>query len=157
VEPIVEWDVVVVGGINTDYLIRGQALPGPGMSLGGDMFLERARRPAPPRPLPDDLLIRVDVIRAHATEVEALTGVCIRDHASAREGARARLARGAKAAIVEAERGNLVVPRGVSMRQAPAMRLPRCSYAANDREGHRSDPGPSHRTRDSGTIRPGRA
>jgi len=39
VESIVEWDVVVVGGINADYLIRGQALPGPGMSLGGDMFL----------------------------------------------------------------------------------------------------------------------
>jgi sugar/nucleoside kinase (ribokinase family) len=40
VEPTVEWDVVVVGGINTDYLIRAQALPGAGMSLGGDMFLE---------------------------------------------------------------------------------------------------------------------
>jgi ribokinase len=39
-EPTVEWDVVVVGGINTDYLIRGHALPGPGMSLSGSAFLQ---------------------------------------------------------------------------------------------------------------------
>jgi hypothetical protein len=35
-ETVVQWDVVVLGGINTDYLIRGRALPGPGMSLDGD-------------------------------------------------------------------------------------------------------------------------
>ena len=39
-EPILEWDVVVLGGLNTDYLIRGPQLPGPGMSLEGDVFLE---------------------------------------------------------------------------------------------------------------------
>jgi ribokinase len=39
-EPVVEWDVVVVGGINTDYLIRGRRLPRPGTSLNGDVFLE---------------------------------------------------------------------------------------------------------------------
>jgi ribokinase len=39
-EPARDWDVVVGGGINTDYLIRGPALPGPGMSLGGTVFLE---------------------------------------------------------------------------------------------------------------------
>ena len=39
-KPVVAWDVVVVGGINTDYLIRGQRLPAPGMSLDGEQFLE---------------------------------------------------------------------------------------------------------------------
>jgi ribokinase len=232
-EPVVEWDVVVVGGINTDYLIRGRELPGPGMSLNGSAFLEapggkganaavaaarlgartaivgrvgrdirgrallghvtgagvhsvhvsldddaptgaaviqvdeqgqkqilaalganllltvadveaaaetiRASRvlvaqlevpvecvsatvriaagaqvrivfdPAPPVPLPDDLLARVDVIRANRTEVEALTGVRVVDLPSARKGARALLARGCRAAIVEAGKGNLLV------------------------------------------------
>ena len=32
------WDVVVVGGINTDYLIRGERLPVPGQSLEGETF-----------------------------------------------------------------------------------------------------------------------
>ena len=39
-EPVVEWDVVVLGGINTDYLIRSRTLPSPGMSLSGGTFLE---------------------------------------------------------------------------------------------------------------------
>jgi hypothetical protein len=39
-EPVVEWDVAVIAGINTDYVIRGCALPGPGMSLSGGTFLE---------------------------------------------------------------------------------------------------------------------
>jgi hypothetical protein len=39
VESIVEWDVVVVGGINSDYLVRGRELPAPGSSLDGDVFL----------------------------------------------------------------------------------------------------------------------
>ena len=39
VEPIIEWDVVVLGGINDDYVIRGRNLPGPGTSLDGDEFL----------------------------------------------------------------------------------------------------------------------
>jgi ribokinase len=232
-EPVVEWDVVVIGGINTDYLIRGRPLPGPGMSLSGGTFLGapggkganaavaaarlgartailgrvghdsrggvlldrltadgvhsvhvnldrdaptgaaviqvahtgqkqilaalganlrmtaadvdaaadtiRASRvlvaqlevpvecvsaairiaadagvrvvfdPAPPVSLPDDLLARVDVIRANKTEAEALTGVRIVDHGSARDGARALVARGCRAAIVEADRGNLLV------------------------------------------------
>lgn len=232
-ERAVDWDVVVVGGINTDYLIRGGRLPGPGMSLGGEQFLEapggkganaavaaarlgartaivghvgsdpRGRAlidhlteegvqvvrvtfdpqaltgaaviqvddagrkqilaalganlqlsvgdveaaadairscrvlvaqlevplacvgaairiaseggvrvvfdPAPPRPLPDDLIRRSDVIRANASEVETLTGIRITDRASAREGGRALRARGAGAAIVEAPGGNLLV------------------------------------------------
>jgi ribokinase len=39
-EPVVEWDVVVIGGINTDYLVRGRALPGPGVSMNADTFLK---------------------------------------------------------------------------------------------------------------------
>jgi ribokinase len=235
VEPIIEWDVVVIGGINNDYVIRGRDLPRPGMSLDGDVFLaspggkganaavaaarlgartaligcvggdnrgrahiatlasegvhvvhigvdarsptgaavihvdsrgqkqilaalganlrmsveavEAARDmiqssrillmqlevpvecvtaavrlghdagvrivldPAPPRVLPDDLLALVDVVRANGAEVAALTGVYVHDTASARDGARALLARGAQAVIVEAEKGNLLVSR----------------------------------------------
>jgi ribokinase len=33
-----QWDLVVLGGINTDYTIRGEALPKPGQSVPGDSF-----------------------------------------------------------------------------------------------------------------------
>jgi len=33
-----EWDVVVVGGINTDYLIRGESIPEPGETVEGEVF-----------------------------------------------------------------------------------------------------------------------
>jgi ribokinase len=32
------WDVVVVGGANTDYLARGPKLPTPGIGVEGDAF-----------------------------------------------------------------------------------------------------------------------
>ena len=41
-EPVTEWDIVVVGGANTDYLVRGKALPAPGTTLNGREFLEGA-------------------------------------------------------------------------------------------------------------------
>jgi ribokinase len=34
------WDVVVVGGANTDYLVRGPELPRPGATIEGDEFQE---------------------------------------------------------------------------------------------------------------------
>jgi ribokinase len=34
------WDVVVIGGANTDYLIRGDTLPAAGTTRNGDVFLE---------------------------------------------------------------------------------------------------------------------
>jgi ribokinase len=37
---IPEWKVVVVGGANTDYLARGNALPTRGSTADGDTFLE---------------------------------------------------------------------------------------------------------------------
>lgn len=33
-------DIVVVGGINFDYMVRGSRLPGPGETVGGESFLE---------------------------------------------------------------------------------------------------------------------
>src|ERR687887_1561820 len=33
-------DIVVVGGINMDYLVRGQTLPKPGETVMGDLFQE---------------------------------------------------------------------------------------------------------------------
>jgi ribokinase len=38
VEPVIDWDVVVVGGINTDFLARGARLPRAGASLDADEF-----------------------------------------------------------------------------------------------------------------------
>jgi len=233
VGPVVEWDVVVVGGINSDYVVRGRELPRPGSSLDGHTFLaapggkganaavaaarlgartaiigrvghdERGRAsldslveegvhavrvgideqaatgaaviqvdesgqkqifaalganlrlrvehidaaanlirssrvllmqlevpvecvvaaarlaraagvrivldPAPPRPLPDDLISIVDVMRGNGAEIEALTGVHVHDRPSARDAARTLLARGVAAVIVGAEKGNLLV------------------------------------------------
>jgi ribokinase len=65
--------------------------------------------PAPPRPLPDDLLKGIDVMRANATEAEALTDIHVHDQATARKAARAMISRGVRAVIVEAGRANLLV------------------------------------------------
>jgi ribokinase len=35
-----DWDVIVVGGVNTDYLIQGASLPGPGETVEGKVFHE---------------------------------------------------------------------------------------------------------------------
>jgi len=35
----IKYDVVVIGGANTDYLVRGQRLPKPGETMDGDHFL----------------------------------------------------------------------------------------------------------------------
>ena len=38
----IAWDVVVVGGANTDYLVKGRELPSPGAIVQGDAFQEAA-------------------------------------------------------------------------------------------------------------------
>jgi ribokinase len=38
--PTAEWDVVVLGGANLDYLARGSRLPRPGDTVRGDEFQE---------------------------------------------------------------------------------------------------------------------
>jgi ribokinase len=35
-----KWDIVVIGGVNTDYLVRGQKLPKPGETAMGEVFQE---------------------------------------------------------------------------------------------------------------------
>jgi ribokinase len=66
--------------------------------------------PAPARPLPDELLRLLDVIRPNAGEAETLTGVQVRDRASARQAAERLLARGVRAAAVQGgDEGNLLV------------------------------------------------
>jgi len=37
-----QWDVVVVGSVNTDFLIRGAKLPGPGETAEGEEYHEGA-------------------------------------------------------------------------------------------------------------------
>jgi ribokinase len=66
--------------------------------------------PAPARPLPDELLPLLDVIRPNASEAEALTGVRVQDRDSARRAAEWLLARGVGAAAVQAgQEGDLLV------------------------------------------------
>jgi ribokinase len=36
----IEWDILVVGGANTDYLVQGPRLPAPGETVEGDVFQE---------------------------------------------------------------------------------------------------------------------
>ncbi|HVS34939.1 MAG TPA: ribokinase, partial [Gemmataceae bacterium] len=72
--------------------------------------------PAPARPLPDELLGLLDVIRPNATEAETLTGVKVTDCDSARRAAQVLLGRGVEAVAVQAgDDGNLLIwPGGES-------------------------------------------
>lgn len=71
--------------------------------------------PAPPHPVSDDLLAEVDVIRPNASEAEALTGIAVKNKASARRAARALLQRGVGAAIVGAPGGNLLLSNDLEL------------------------------------------
>jgi ribokinase len=65
---------------------------------------------APPTPLDDDFLSLVDVLRANADEIEALTGIKVKDRQSARAAIDQVRARGVSAAVVQAgDEGNLLV------------------------------------------------
>ena len=69
--------------------------------------------PAPAAPLPEGLFPFVDLIKPNANEAEFLTGIKVRDQASARQAAKALLRRGVRAAAVQAgPEGNLVVWEG---------------------------------------------
>lgn len=66
--------------------------------------------PAPPVPLPDDLLRSVDLIKPNGVEAETLTGIRPHDRASARQAAVRLLVRGVGAAAIQAGGGdNLIV------------------------------------------------
>ena len=84
---------------------RADGLPaGPGR--GARVVLD----PAPARPLPDELLRLLDVIRPNATEAETLTGVKVTDRDSARRAAKQLIGRGVGAVAVQAgDDGNLLV------------------------------------------------
>lgn len=64
--------------------------------------------PAPPVPLPDELLAQVEVVKPNAGEARALTGVRVEDRASARRAAESLLGRGVGATAVEAGDGTLL-------------------------------------------------
>ena len=66
--------------------------------------------PAPARPLADDLLRMVDVVRPNSSEAEVLTGLKVTDRQSARRAADELRRRGAGVAVVQAgEEGNMLV------------------------------------------------
>ncbi|MBX6312675.1 MAG: ribokinase [Isosphaeraceae bacterium] len=66
--------------------------------------------PAPPVPLPEELLRLVNVIKPNAREAEVLTGIAVRDRDSARIAAGRLLDRGVGAVAVQAgDAGNLIV------------------------------------------------
>ena len=75
-------------------------------SAGARVILD----PAPARPLPSKVLRLVDVVRPNAAEACTLTGIRVRDKASARKAARVLLNQGVGAVAVQAgEAGNLLV------------------------------------------------
>jgi ribokinase len=65
--------------------------------------------PAPAVPLPEELLGDVHIIRPNASEAETLTGVAVRDRASARRAASNLLRRGVGAAVISAPDGSLLL------------------------------------------------
>jgi ribokinase len=66
--------------------------------------------PSPPRPLPDDLLAHVDIIKPDAREAQALTGIASHDRASARAAAQHLMDRGVKVVAIQAgDEGDLLV------------------------------------------------
>jgi ribokinase len=78
--------------------------------LGHDSGARVVLDPAPPAPLSDDLLRMVNVIRPNADEAEALTGVQVRDRASAHRAAEMLLRRGVGAvAVGVGAQGNLLL------------------------------------------------
>lgn len=77
-----------------------------GRAAGAKIVLD----PAPPSPLPDELLAQIDVVRPNASEARLLTGVTVCDKQTARQAARNLLDRGAGAAIVQGgDEGDLLV------------------------------------------------
>jgi ribokinase len=80
-----------------------------GRAAGARVVLD----PAPARPLSEEVLRDVHVIRPNSGEAEALTGIPVRDVDSARQAAMNLIRRGAGAACVGAPAGNLLVsPEG---------------------------------------------
>jgi ribokinase len=80
-----------------------------GRAAGARVLLD----PAPARPLSEEVLRDVHVIRPNAAEAEALTGIPVRDVDSARRAATNLIRRGAGAACIGAPAGNLLVsPEG---------------------------------------------
>ncbi len=78
--------------------------------LARDAGVKIVLDPAPPIPLPDDLLALVDVIKPNSGEARVLTGVEVKDRDSARTAAKQLLDRGVGAvAIAAGEEGTLAV------------------------------------------------
>jgi ribokinase len=66
--------------------------------------------PAPPREIPDELLRLLYVIKPNSSEAEKLTGIKVKERASARQAADKLLARGVTAVAIQAgDEGNLLV------------------------------------------------
>lgn len=111
-----------MGGANTDYLVRGGRLPGPGETTQGEDFQEAPGGKGANQSVAAArlgarvaLLARIgaDLIRPNSTEAAVLTGVTVRDRASAVGAARKLLERGAGAACVQAgDEGDVLVWRG---------------------------------------------
>ncbi|QBD78714.1 ribokinase [Ktedonosporobacter rubrisoli] len=83
-----------------------------GVQIGYEAGVRVLFDPAPPVPLPDELLSMVDIIKPDTKEAQVITGVAVSDRESASEAARQLLARGVKIAAVQAgEQGDLLLWR----------------------------------------------
>jgi ribokinase len=80
-----------------------------GVKLAAEAGVKVLLDPAPPRNVSDELLAMVDVLRPDAKEAEALTGIAVRDRASAQRAAEHLLERGVRLVAVQAgDEGNLL-------------------------------------------------
>ncbi|MGE5527516.1 MAG: ribokinase, partial [Patescibacteria group bacterium] len=84
------------------------------VGMARDMGLRVILDPAPARPLPDDLLARVDYLTPNQNESEVLTGIRVVDRASALEAGRLLRRRGVGCALVKLGGEGVVVLDGGS-------------------------------------------
>jgi len=79
--------------------------------------------PAPARPLSDELLKMVDIIKPNETEARTLTGIEVTDEKTASKAADALLAKGVKTVIITlGEKGSLIAD-GKGREMIPAIRV----------------------------------
>lgn len=77
--------------------------------------------PAPARALPADLLDKVDYLVPNELEAATLTGIAVRDDASAQQAARALLARGVGCAVLTRGAAGITIADAQGCRHMPAM------------------------------------
>jgi ribokinase len=101
---------------STKILLIQYEVPIPALLLAAQIARKAGARivldPAPARPSPKQLLRLVDIVRPNASETEALTGLKVRNAATARRAAKKLFAAGIRAVALQlGDRGDLIIWR----------------------------------------------